>query len=726
MSGNTWHSTACVLCSNNCGIEVQVENDRIVKVRADKKNPFSRGYVCGKSLSVGAYKDHNQRVLSPIRRRADGSFESIEWNTAATEIAAKLKAILDRHGPRALAFTGGGGQANHLDVPYALFFMRALGSRFFYNALGQEYTQKYWINGLMFGSQDLDFHPDERRCEVLLVIGSNPWMSNRFQRARMVINEISKDRRRKLIVVDPRRHETARKADIFLQIKPGTDVYLLLALINVIVKEGLTDERYIAEHTSGWNRVRWIADLVTPEIAAQLCDLEAAGIREVARTFGRPKRAATYVDLGICHNIYMIENLYLERVLLAITGNLGVPGGAVFPESFMALDLPEGSEGSWKTRVAAIPEIRGMFPPAALPEEILTPAEERIRAVFVEGCNPLRSYPDSNRFEEAFKALDLLAVIDPAMSEAARLAHYVLPAKCGYEKFEAVFFPKGFPQIYYHLRHPVVRGPGLAKQECEIFLMILEKMGVDLSVLPPFALLEQAERQGSPAPVLSIVRLFSALFAAKHRQALIERGIISGRGEDGEELFQAILDHPEGMYLCDTTDDNNLENLKTADGKIHLAVDELLDRLRTLEIPEAVELGCDRSFPFVLQTGERIDYNANTIQRDNAWRAVKMPTNYLRVNSRDAERLGISNGETVRIVTPASSASIPALVTDDIFPGNLSIPHGFGMLHPDEESGELRQVGVNVNELIASSHREPFCGIPLQKHIPCRIEKEAG
>jgi anaerobic selenocysteine-containing dehydrogenase len=710
------------MCGNSCGIQVQVEDDRIVRVRGDKGNPFSRGYVCNKSLAVGSYQHHNQRVLSPLRRRANGSFEEVDWDTATGEIGEKLRRILEEHGGKSVALIGGGGQANHLDFLYAVSFLRALGSRYHYNALGQEYTQKYWINGHMFGSEGLDFHADEHRCDVLLIIGSNPWVSHGMQRARLVLSEISRDPKRKLIVVDPRRHETAQKADMYLQIKPGTDIYFLLAVINVIVKEGLCDEDYIARHTTDWDEVKWVADLVTPERAAQLCDLEAEQIRDVARTFARAKTAATRIDLGIYQNIYMMENVYLERVLLAITGNIGVPGGVVFPEGLVSAGLLEGGEEGSKTRVAGIQQIRGIFPPNALPEEILAPGEDRIRAVFVEGANPLRSYADSKKYEEAFKALELLVVVEPAMTEAARLAHYVLPAKCGYEKPEASLFPKGFPGIYFHLRHPVCRGPELARQECEILQMILEKAGVDTSGLPAFALLEQAQQVSDQPAVLSLVRGLCMVFAMTHSDALKENGIITGDGDNASELFQAILDHPEGIYLCDTMDENNLDHLKTADGRIHLAVPMILEMLKELAIPDEVNLTDNEAFPFVLQTGERTNYTANTIPRDNSWRARRLPTNYLRMSKQDAARLEVRDGDMVEVVTDTSTVSIPLKVTDDIYPGSLSIPHGFGMLHTNQETGKLEQIGVNVNELIAAEHREPFTGIPLQKHIRCKIQ----
>ena len=725
MATSDWQSTACVLCGTNCGLEVKVEDDRIVKVRGDRQNPFSRGYVCRKSMAVGSYQDHNQRVLSPLRQGADGSFDEIDWDTAAGEVGAKLKAILDEHGPRSVAFIGGGGQANHLDIPYAAFFLRSLGSKYNYTALGQEYTQKYWLNGHMFGRESVDFASDHARCDVYLVIGSNPWMSGGSQRSREVIMGISKSSDRTLIVVDPRRHETAKRADSFLQIKPGTDMYFFLALIHVVVKEGLCKEDYIQAHAPDWEEVKWLADLVTPAVAARLCDLDEAQIVETARTFGKAKKGAIHVDLGIYHGIHMMESLYLERVLLVLTGNIGEPGGMVFPETFMSLGGGGRDYKSepWKTRVAGISAINGQFPPNAMPEEILTPGEDRLRAVIVEGSNPLRSYADSLKFEEAFKALDLLVVIEPAMTESARLAHYVLPAKCGYEKFEASFFPKGYPEIYYHLRHPVCNGPELAKQECDIYRMILDKMGVDLSQLFPFALMDEAEQNGDASPVLPLVRVMANFFVSRHREDLIANGIISGEGDDAAELFQAILDHPEGVYLCDTATENRLADvIKTGDGKIHLVVPEILDVLRDLEIPENIELGSEE-WPLVLQTGERSDYVANTIMRDNAWREKKMPVNSLRMSEADAERLGIADGETVRLTTAASSATIPAMVTDDIYPGMVSTSHGFGLMLTNKETGALEQIGVNANELATAEHREPISGVPYHRHIPCRVEK---
>ena len=231
-----------------------------------------------------------------------------------------------------------------------------------------------------------------------MVIGSNPWMSAGFQRTRDLVKQIAKDEKRSLIVVDPRRHETAKRADTFLQIRPGTDLYFLLAMLNVIVSEGLVCEAFVAEHAHGWEEAKFIAELVTPARAAELCDLDQDDIVAVTRRFATAGSASIKSDLGIYHGLHMVENCYLLSLLHIITGNMCTPHGAHFPVSMFSgagvIDtLGEGEKAH--TRVAGIPMIRGIFPPNALPEEILDAGDERIRALFVEACNPLRSYADT-------------------------------------------------------------------------------------------------------------------------------------------------------------------------------------------------------------------------------------------------------------------------------------------------------------------------------------------
>jgi anaerobic selenocysteine-containing dehydrogenase len=727
--GNTgnggWQSTACLCCATNCGLEVQVKEDCIAKVRGDKSNPFSKGYTCSKGLTVGKLVNHKQRVKTPLKRMPDASYAPISWERAISEIAAKLRDIIERHAPEAVALMGGGGQANHLDFVYAVGFLNLLGSRRHFHVLAQEFTQKYWVNGLVFGSEGIDYEENWHRSEVILVMGSNPWMSHGFQRSRVMIREIADDPKRTLIVVDPRRHETAEKADMHLQIRPGTDLYFLLALLNVIVKEGLVDDAFLAGHARGWEDARFIADLATPADAAKLCDLKEGDIRAVARRFATAKSASIRNHLGICHGKNMVENCYLTTLLQVITGNMCTADGAHFPVTlFTGAGVFRDEKPSEKprTRVAGIPSIRGLLPPNALPEEILDAGEERVRALIVEACNPICSYADAKRMTEAFEQLELLVVIDPAMTEPARMAHYVLPVPIGYEKWEASSFAKGHPEVYFHLRRPVLQPPPEARQECIIFYELAKAMGLDYRSNFAFAGLEDAIKAGDPAPVLSLIKGLSALFAMSRQQELAKAGTVSADGDPVEAVFNKLLEHPEGVLLCKVDPEKNWEQVRTDDGKVVLNPPLILDMFRRLEIPADTDFRTNRQYPFVLQTGERTDYNANTVHRDPAWRK-KQRDSYLRMHEDVARDLGVANGERVHLVTEHGEALVPALVTDDIYPGNLSMPHGYGLLWENDESGKLEPVGTNVQALISAQHRDPLTGIPYHKYIPANVRK---
>ena len=252
----TWHKTACNLCYVNCGIEVLVNDGHVEKVRGDRSSPKSQGYLCNKAARIPYYAHHKDRLTTPLRRRADGGFDAIEWDVAIAEIAERVRALVDRHGGKSLALYGGGGQGNHAGGAYANAFLRALGSRNVFNALSQEKTGDFWVNGHMFGSQTCHTAEDVHHCDLLFVIGANPWIAHGFPNARDHLNQIRKDPARKLIVVDPRRSETAEMADLHLAVRPGADAFLLGALLATLVRSDAIDHDFIREHTVGFDEVR--------------------------------------------------------------------------------------------------------------------------------------------------------------------------------------------------------------------------------------------------------------------------------------------------------------------------------------------------------------------------------------------------------------------------------------------------------------------------------------
>jgi anaerobic selenocysteine-containing dehydrogenase len=323
---------------------------------------------------------------------------------------------------------------------------------------------------------------------------------------------------------------------------------------------------------------------------------------------------------------------------------------------------------------------------------------------------------------EAFEQLDLLVVIDPAMIEPARLAHYVLPPPIGYEKWEAASYSKGHPEVYFHLRPPVLQAPPETKQECVIFYELAKAMGLDYRSFPAFAALEGAIEAGDPAPVLTLIRGLCVMFAMSRQQELRDAGTISADGDAANELFQQLLDHPEGVLLCRVDPERNWEQVRTADQKAVLNPAAILDLFRGLEIPADTDFRKNREYPFILQTGERTDYNGNTVHRDPSWRK-KQREGFLRMHQALAAELGVANGEMVQLITERGEARVPALVTDDIYPGNLSMPHGYGLLWKNERTGKLEPVGTNVQELVGARHRDSLTGIPLHKYIPAKVKK---
>ena len=243
-----WQSTACILCECNCGIVVQLDGRKLAKIRGDKEHPASQGYTCNKALRLDHYQNNRSRLTSPMRRRPDGSYEEIDWDTAIAEIAAGFKRIADTYGGDKIFYYGGGGQGNHLGGAYSGAFLKALGSHYRSNALAQEKTGEAWVDAHLYGGHT---RGEFEHAEVSVFIGKNPWMSQSFPRARTVLNEIAKDPKRAMIVIDPVITDTAKMADIHLRVRPGTDAWALAALAAVVVQEDLCDNAFLAEHVTG-------------------------------------------------------------------------------------------------------------------------------------------------------------------------------------------------------------------------------------------------------------------------------------------------------------------------------------------------------------------------------------------------------------------------------------------------------------------------------------------
>ncbi len=752
-----WRPTACNLCECNCGIEVQLggpDGRRFVRVRGDKLHPVSRGYACEKPHRLDYYQNGRDRILRPLRRRQDGTFEEIDWPTAIREVADRLARIRDRYGGETILYYGGGGQGNHLPAVYARATRAALGSRYRSNALAQEKTGEFWVAGRMLGTAT---RADFEHCEVALFIGKNPWQSHGIPRARVTLKEIARDRSRSLVVIDPRRSETADLADFHLQVRPGRDAWLLAAMAGILVQEKLYDESWLAAHTTGAAEV--LSELAQVPVSryARVAGVDETLVRRATRRIAEASSVASFEDLGVQMNRHSTLVSYLHRLLWVLTGNFGKKGAHYVPALLVNLAGGPGTSGGEKrSPVTGSRIIAGLIPCNVIPDEILSDHPKRFRAMLCESANPAHSLADGPRMREALSALECLVVIDVAMTETARLADYVLPTPTQFEKYEATFFNFDFPRNCFHLRRPVLDPPPGPLGEPEIHARLVEALGAmpgrvvaDLREAlehggrRAFAAAFQKVLAENPplfrvAPVLLYRTLgptlprgaaaAAALWAAAQMCAAqygdsLRRAGFEGEGSDlGDRLFDAILEAPRGLIFSEDPYEESWKRLRTPDGRIHVVIPELLGELRALasECPP----GPSDEFPFLLSAGERRSFTANTILRDPAWRR-KAGEVALRMAPADAERLGIDDGARVRLTTKRGSAEVTVEVSDRMQPGHVSLPNGTGIAYPAAETSPAPP-GVAPNELTAAEDRDWLAGTPWHKSVPARIEPLPG
>lgn len=743
-----WHQSACILCESNCGVEIRVADDgrRFERIRGDKAHPASSGYTCEKALRLDHYQNGPHRLTSPMRRRPDGTYEEIDWDTAIAGVAAGLAKVRDTHGGEAIFYYGGGGQGNHLGGAYSSATRAALGSRYRSNALAQEKTGQAWVMGKLVGNYT---RGDVEHTEVALFVGKNPWQSHSLPRARTTLKEIARDPSRSIIVIDPRRSETAELAEFHLAVRPGTDAWCIAALDAVLLQEGLLDRTWLAEHATGLEALEPVLAAVDISAYAEICDVDEDLIRQVARRIASASSVAVYEDLGVQMGLNSTLVSYLDSLLWVLTGNFANPGGQYVPTSIVNLAGKGGSGGGRTSPVAGARIISGLVPCNVIAEEILTDHPARYRAMIVETSNPVHSLADSPRMRQAFEELEFSVVIDVAMTETAQVADYVLPASSQFEKWEATFFNFEAPNNYFHLRRPVVEAMKGTLPEPEIHSRIVEALGalddVDLSPLhhaaaqsrPEFAtafldFMGAHPELGRLTPVILYRTLGPTLPDGAASAALlwgattmasmqigpsIERAGFQGEGTElGEALFDAILDSPSGVTFSIDDPDDNWARIRTPDGLLDLDNDLMIEALASLATAERP--GSDPDYPMVLSAGERRSFTANTIIRDPAWRK-RDPNGALRISEADAAEHGLVDGDQAVVTTKRGSVTTTVEISPMMRRGHISLPNGLGVTATPSDA----PVGTSLNELTSSDHRDPIAGTPYHKHVPARLER---
>jgi anaerobic selenocysteine-containing dehydrogenase len=739
------HYRTCPFCEATCGLEIETEGREVLSVRGDADDVFSHGFICPKAYGVKQLHEDPDRLTTPLIRR-DGVLVEASWDEAFEEIDRRLTPLIAEHGKNAVAVYLGNPNAHNLSaLIHGPAWLRVLGSQNVYSASTVDQMPKQMSAGLMFGTMLSVPIPDVDRCDHLVLLGANPLVSNGSlltapdMRGRL---RGIRERGGRVVVVDPRRTRTAEEADEHHFIQPGTDALLLAAMACTIVEEGLEAPGALTEHLNGLDEIRALVRDFTPEAVAGACGIEAGEIRRMARELAAAERGAVYARIGTCTQEFGTHASWLVDVLNVLTGNLDREGGAMFTRaaagqknsSWGGAGRPP-SFGRWSSRVRGLPELFGELPVSVLAEEIDTPGEGQVRALFTVAGNPLLSTPNSGRLEKAVEGLDLVVSIDIYVNETTRHADVILPAP---EPLEKAHYDLALYQLA--TRNVANYSPAVLEREgpaeWEVFMRLAgviagQGPSADVALFDDMVVQTLIQREvgneASPIAGRDPAELLEALEPRRGPERVLDFMLRSGPygdgfGADPAGLSVDLLEqNPHGIDLG-PLEPRLPDVLRTASGKIELAPEPIVADLDRLRAAMARDLG-----------GGMVLIGRRQLRSNNSWMhnlpaLVKGKESCtLHIHPDDAERLGLADGETARVSSAAGSLEAPVETTEDIMPGVISIPHGWGHGADGVRMGVAStHAGVNSNVLADESMVEPLSGNAVLNGIPVEVSASDG
>lgn len=716
----TTHHRTCNLCEAMCGIAIEVADGKVASIRGDKSDPFSRGYICPKAAALADLHEDPDRLRHPVRRTASGSFERIGWDEAFDEVASRLRAVQAKHGKNAVgAYLGNPNVHNYGSIIYGIPFFQALGSRNRFSATSVDQLPHQLAALVLFGHQLLLPIPDLDRTVFFLVLGANPAVSNgSLMTAPGAPKRIQaiRDRGGKVVVVDPRYTETAELADKHHFIRPGTDVFLLLALLQTLFEEKLTAPGHLLAMTDGIDTLaRHVAEF-PPERVAAVTGIDAGTIRGLARDFAAAKSAVAYGRMGACTQEFGGASAWLINALNLVTGNLDRAGGAMFTLpaiDMVALAAKGGQKGHFnkgRSRVRGLPEFAGEYPASTMADEILTEGPGQIRAMVTAAGNPVLSLPNGPKLERALSGLDFMVSIDFYINETTRHANIILPptGSLEHENYDLIFHVLAVRNTAKF--SPALFPPGKdTRHDWEIFL-------------------ELASRLGKPGPAAPLVaRVKRALLRQITPERIIDLGLRTGPyGVRRGGLSLARLKREvHGIDLGALTPCLP-ERLFTPRKRIDIAPDLFvrdLDRVRE-KLVAAAEITETEGSSFDLELIGRRQLRSNNSWMHNSYRLVKGRNRCtLLMHPDDAAQRKLTSQEKVRVSSRVGSLEIELEVSAEIMPGVVSIPHGWGHDRPGIAIGTAqRHAGQSVNDLTDDAAIDVLSGTAALSGVPVRVE----
>lgn len=743
----TTHIRTCPLCEAMCGLRITVDGDRVTKIRPDEDDVWSKGYICPKGTTIGYLHEDPDRLRAPVVKR-DGEFVEVGWDEALRVAHERIRSVIDAHGMDAMAVYYGNPIAHNIALgKYVAPFTVLSGITHGYSAGTVDQWPKNLSAALMFGGMWTIPLPDLDRSDFVIVMGANPHASQgSLLAAPDVCGRLREIGRRggKVVVVDPRRTGTVDYADEWLPIRPGTDAALLMAMTNVIFSENLVALGHLEGRVDGVDEVAALCKPFTPELVAETCSIPAQRIRELARELAAADRAAVYGRIGTCNQEFGTLSSWLVDVLNVLTGNLDREGGAMFgnPIAWSMTTLPnpdyaDGYEfGRWKSRVRGAPEVLGQVPVSCMAEEIATPGEGRLRGLITIAGNPAISAPDAGKLQAALPMLDCMVSVDNWINETTSNADVILPGLSPLEtshyddliwnwaigsagNYSPAIFPNpDRPQEWEVLLALSAFCMGQSPDEFDskaLDDMFFEGLVDALTKMPGFSLegrdvgeiVAQCRGEGGPERLLDF-QIRSGKF-----------GDHFGAKPGGLSLadFEAA---PHGIHkgpLVARLD----EVLETKSGKIELAPPYItadLGRLRARIGREEAGL--------VLVSRRHVRSNNSWMHNVPSLVTGKDRCTLL-VHPDDAERYGVVDGARVEVRSRVGAIVAPAEVTDEMMPGVVCLPHGWGHDRPGIRAAVAREhAGINNNLLAPGEFVDKISGNQAVNGIPVEIAPVAS
>jgi anaerobic selenocysteine-containing dehydrogenase len=669
----------CNICEAICGLELTIEGDRVTGVRGNLDDPLSRGHICPKGVSIGDLHEDPDRLRRPVRRdRATGEWTEIGWDEALDLAADGIAESLNRHGKDSLGIYLGNPNAHSLgSATHGIRLVKSLPTKNRFSASSVDQIPHQFVASLLFGHQLMIPIADLDRTSYFLVFGANPMASNGSlmtvpdfpQRVRDL-----KARGGKMVVVDPRRTETAKIADEHHFVRPGSDATVLLAMLHVLFDEGLTSP---AEYVDGADAVRAAVADFTPEYAEAASGLDAEVIRRLTRELAAADGAAAYGRLGLSTQGFGSVCQWAINCLNILTGNLDREGGALFTEpaiDFVATRLVgRGHFDKYRSRVRGAPEHGGELPVSVFAEEIETPGEGQVRSVLTIAGNPVLSTPDGKRLGQALSSLDFMAAIDIYRNETTRHADVILPP--------TTILERDHYDIIFHglaVRNTARFTPAVfekskdARHDWEIFRDLTLRITDRLEKKPPLKSRLLQRLALTPSPTF----LVGALLRRGRRTTITE-----------------LRKNPAGVDLGPLRP-TLPDRLQTKDHRIDLAQPLLLADLERLR-----EHVGETPAPLVL-IGRRHQRDNNSWMH-NVERLTKgRPRHQLLMHPKDVAEHGVTDGGRVRVASRVGEVEVEVTATEDVMPGVVCLPHGYG--HQGAGNGmtnAARVPGVSINDL---------------------------